>query len=604
MGYSHRMNAAVPGATEPPSLSSLRRALVAVLFLLLFVYAWSRAGAGGGGSTSDLSERLHFVEVAHEVGVDFVHQPTRIDAKVDAIAAQITATGAAVSVCDYDADGRLDFYTVNSATGSANVLYHNLGKGRFEDEAQSAGLADLNAAGTGCSMGSVWGDFDNDGYDDVFVYKWGYGQLLRNRGDETFENVTAGSGLERWINSNAANWFDYDRDGVLDLLVTGYFAEEHDLWNLESTRIMQDSFEFSHNGGRNYLYRGHGDGTFEDVSDAVGLTQTRWTYGTAAADFDGDGWLDLYVSNDYGTEELYLNRAGERFELAENIGIDGESKSGMCVALGDITDGERLAVYVTNISKAGFLFQGNNLRVNYLDKLGIMVQVQTAAIADCGWAWGAQFGDLDNDSWQDLIVVNGFVSASQERDYWYQMSKIGLATGDVVEDAAQWPAMEDRSLSGYERTRVLLNRGRSGGYFREVGESVGVDDRLDGRAVAVADLFGTGRLDAIIANQSGPLLLYRNESDPSQHWLELRMFGHASGTNAYGAEVRIEQAGRKQLRVHTAASGFSSQNGPVLHFGLGAEASPVKVTLRWPSGKQQVLEGLAPDKLHRIEEPR
>jgi len=598
------MSAAVPETIELPSHSSLRRALVFVLFLLLFVYAWSRARPGGSGSARDSSGRLHFAEVAAEVGVDFVHQPTRIDSMVDVIAAQITATGAAVSVCDYDADGHLDLYATTSATGSANALFHNLGNGRFQDEAASAGLADLNRASTGCSMGSVWGDFDNDGFDDVFVYKWGVGQLFRNRGDTSFEDVTAGSGLEHWVNSNSANWFDYDRDGVLDLLVTGYFAEEHNLWDLKSTRIMQDSFEFSHNGGLNYLYRGRGDGTFEDVSNEVGLTQTRWTYATVAADFDRDGWLDLYVSNDYGTEELYLNRSGERFELAENIGIDGESKSGMSVALGDITDGEHLAVYVTNISKVGFLFQGNNLRVNYLDKLGLMMPIQGASVADCGWAWGAQFCDLDNDSWQDLIVVNGFVSANPERDYWYQMSKIGLATGDVIEDAAQWPAMEDRSLSGYERTRVLLNRGRRGGYFGEVGEAVGIDDRFDGRAVAVADLFGTGRLDAIIANQGGPLLLYRNESDPSQHWLELRLFGHASGTNAYGAEVRIEQAGRKQLRVHTAASGFSSQNGPVLHFGLGAESMPVKVTVSWPSGEKQVLEGLALDELHQVEEPQ
>ena len=590
---------------DSPAVRPLRRAFVALCFFALIAYTWHRGrGVVEQTSKSELNGRLSFVEVSKDIGIQFQHEPASVDPKVSAIAAQITATGAAVSICDYDADGLLDIYAVSSALGSQNALFHNLGNGRFEEVAQQAGLADLNKPGEGCSNGSIWGDVDNDGFDDVFVYKWGQGQLLRNRGDGTFQDVTQGSGLERWLNSHAANWFDYNRDGVLDLFVGGYFAEEHDLWNLKSTKIMQDSFEFSRNGGRNYMYRGQGDGTFVDVTEELGLTQTRWTYASVAADFDQDGWLDLYVSNDYGTEELYLNRAGKRFEEAQDIGLDGESKSGMCAALGDIWDGERMAVYITNISKRGYLFQGNNLRVNLMDKYGQMLQVHDVVSADCGWAWGAQFGDLDNDSWQDLVVVNGFISASQERDYWYQMSKIGLATGDVVVDAAQWPAIEDRSLSGYERTHVLLNGQRKGGHFREVGEASGFNDRYDGRAVVLVDLFGTGRLDAVVANQSGPLLVYRNESSGADHWIQFRLKGTQSGTNAFGAEIRLEQGERKQMRVHTAASGFSSQNGPNLHFGLGQGTGPIRARVRWPSGAQQVLEDLAPDTLHWIEEPR
>ncbi|MDF1799691.1 MAG: CRTAC1 family protein [Planctomycetota bacterium] len=588
-----------------PNPSPARKALVTIGFLGLVGYAWVR-GQGGlsGAPTEPAPGGLRFEEVAAVAGIDFVHRPTRVDPKVDAIAAQITATGAAVSVCDFDGDGWLDLYAVTSAAGGQNALLCNRGDGTFEDVAAAAGLADLNRAGTGASMGSVWGDFDNDGLDDVFVYKWGQGQLFRNGGDGTFRDVTVGSGLERWINSSAANWFDFDRDGVLDLFVTGYFAEEHDLWDLGTTRIMQDSFEFSYNGGRNLLYRGLGDGTFEDISDLVGLTGTRWTYASVAADFDGDGWQDLYVANDYGNEELFLNRAGERLELAEGIGLEGESKSGMSASLGDLWDGERMAVYVTNISKRGYLFQGNNLRVNHLDKSGRMLQLDDQVAADCGWAWGAQFGDLDNDAWQDLVVVNGFISASEERDYWYQMSKIGLATGDIVADAAQWPAIEDRSLSGYERTHVLLNRQRKGAAFREVGESVGIDDRFDGRAVVLADLSGDGLLDVVVANQNGPLLYYRNATRSDAGWLEVRLEGHASGTNGYGAEVQLEHAGRKQLRVHTAASGFSAQNGPVVHFGLGTDPGPARVTVRWPSGEEQTIEALEPNSRHVIEEPR
>ena len=586
-----------------PTHPSLRKALVTLGFVGLVGYAWVR-GQGGAvrGEVEPVPGGLRFQEVSAASGIQFVHRPTRIDPKVDGIAAQITATGAAVSVCDYNNDGWLDLYAVTSATGGQNALLSNRGDGTFEDVAERAGLADLNRVRTGASQGSVWGDFDNDGHDDVFVYKWGQGQLFRNGGDGTFRDVTAGSGLERRINSSAANWFDFDRDGVLDLFVTGYFAEEHDLWNLETTRIMQDSFEFSNNGGRNVLYRGLGNGKFEDISDAVGITGTRWTYASLAADFDGDGWQDLYVANDYGTEELFLNRNGQRLELAEDIGLEGESKSGMSASLGDLWDGERMAVYVTNISKSGFLFQGNNLRVNHLNQSGRMLQLDDQTAADCGWAWGAQFGDLDNDAWQDLVVVNGFISASEDRDYWYQMPKIGLATGDIVADAAQWPAIEDRSLSGYERTHVLLNRQRKGAAFREVGESVGINDRYDGRAVVLADLTGDGLLDVVVANQNGPLLFYRNATRSDTGWLEVRLEGHASGTNGYGAEVRLEHAGRKQLRVHTAASGFSAQNGPVVHFGLGPEAGPARVTVRWPSGAEQTFETLAPNQRHVIEE--
>ncbi|MDF1837898.1 MAG: CRTAC1 family protein [Planctomycetota bacterium] len=567
-------------------------------------YKGQEQPGSSAGSQALQGQDWTFAEVSEASGIRFTHQATTIDPKVQMISAQITATGAGVSVCDFNNDGWMDLYAVSSAEGSMNGLFQNLGDGTFQDVAPAAGLADLNRNGVGCSTGSVWGDFDNDGHQDVLVYKWGQSELFRNQGDGTFANVTAGSGLEGWINSNTANWFDYNRDGILDLFVGGYFAAEHDLWDLNSTRIMQESFEFAHNGGRNHLYRGVGDGTFEDVSEEVGFRDTRWTYATVAADFDRDGWQDLYVANDYGSEELYLNQEGQRFVNAENIGLDGESKSGMSVALGDIWDGERMAVYVTNISKRGYLFQGNNLRVNFLDREGQMVQISEGVSADCGWAWGSQFGDLNNDAWQDLVVVNGFISASQDRDYWYQMSKIGLATGGVITDAALWPDIEDRSLSGYERTRVLLNRGRKGARFREVGLALGIDDRLDGRAVVLADFFQSGRLDMAVANQKGKLLLYRNQAESDSRWIEFRLKGRASGTDAFGTEIQIEHGTRKQMRVHTAASGFAGQNGPIQHFGLGENPGPVKATVRWPSGKTLVLENLELDTVHALEEPQ
>lgn len=545
---------------------------------------------------------LAFREVSREVGIDFRHAATRVDERVANLAPHITAVGASISVADADGDGHPELFATTTADGASNALFRDRGDGTFEDVAARAGLADLNRAGVGCSMGSVWADYDGDGLEDVFVYMWGQSRLFHNEGGLRFRDVTVGSGLERWMNSNAATWIDYDRDGRLDLYVTGYFAEEHDLWNLDTTRIMHESFEFARNGGRNRLYHGRGDGTFEDVTEATGTGSTRWTYAAVAADFDRDGWPDLYLANDYGPEELLLNRGGERFELAEDVGLEAESKSGMSVALGDVRNEGRPSVFVSNISQPGYLFQGNNLRVSYLDRQGPMMQFADGPVADCGWAWGAQFGDLDDDGFQDLVVVNGFISASRERDYWYQMSKIGLATGGVVADAAEWPPIDDRSLSGYERTRVLLNMGTRSARFIEVGVEVGVDDRYDGRAVALVDLFDDGALDVVIANQKGPLLVYRNERPAGNHWLGLRLEGRPPNTSAVGAEVELEFAGGRQLQVVTTACGFSSENDRRLHFGLGAEPGDVRLRIRWPDGGEQLLEDPELDRYHVIRE--
>ncbi len=582
----------------------LRKWIVKAGFFFLVGYTAYRGGllglgSGGGAELGQAPIRLR--EVGAEVGARFVHRATNVDPRVGNIDAQITAVGAAVSIADPNGDGWPDLFALTSAEGEPSALFVNQGDGTFVDRAADSGLADLNRPGEGCAMGSTWADYDGDGDQDVFVYGWGTCRLFRNDGGLRFTEVSQGSGLERRMNSNAATWFDYDRDGVLDLFVTGYFAEHHDLWDLSTTRIMHDSFEFANNGGRNYLYRGAGDGTFVDVSADSELEGTRWTYAAVAADFDRDGWRDLYLANDYGTEQLLLNRAGKRFELAQDVGLEGESKSGMCVALGEL--GGQLAVYVTNISRRGYLFQGNNLRLAYLDAGQGMIQVAEGPVLDCGWAWGAQFGDLDSDGYQDLVVGNGFISASTERDYWYQMSKIGLATGDLIADAAQWPAFEDRSLSGYERTQVLRNQGGRGMRFREIGLNAGVSEVHDGRAVALGDLFGSGRLDVVIANQNGPLLIYRNESpQPAGSWIAFDLVGGGKNPDAIGGEVEIRHGDRTQLRVITAASGFAGQNDRRVRFGLGSGVATVEATVRWPSGAEQELVDLATDRMHTLRE--
>jgi hypothetical protein len=347
---------------------SSRRLVVAVVFVgtLAAVPLLGRRADSSTHVGADAAG-FHLESVAQDVGIAFTHRPPLVDPELDNVAPHVTALGASVSVTDVNDDGWSDLYFTSSRFGHDNALYLNRGDGTFHDVARAAGVAELNREGEGVSMGAVWGDYDNDGLEDLLVYKYGYLQLLRNSGELSFEDVTEAAGLRRWMNANGAVWLDYDRDGLLDLYVAGYFRAEIDLWHLRTTRIMQNSFEFASNGGANVLFRNLGDGRFADVTDSLGVGSTRWTMAVAAADFNDDGWPDLYLANDYGPEELYENQEGRRFTLSF-AGVDTDSKSGMSVSLGDVLNRGRHDVFVTNISERGYLFQGNNLRLNYLEE--------------------------------------------------------------------------------------------------------------------------------------------------------------------------------------------------------------------------------------------
>jgi hypothetical protein len=579
----------------------VRRAIIAVPFFAAIGLA-IRLDEGPVRPPADAA-RPGFVlrDETAAAGIHFVHQRAGFDRKIANVEPHIAAVGASVSVADVDGDGWPDVYFTNSRFGQANALYRNRGDGTFEDIAARAGLADLNRPGEGVSMGSVWGDFDNDGREDVLVYRYGYLALFRSLDGHRFQDVTREAGLRRWVNSNGAIWFDYDRDGLLDLYVTAYFRDEIDLWNLATTRIMHNSFEFATNGGKNLLFHNLGSGKFEDVTDRLGVGSTRWTLAAASADFNDDGWPDIYLANDYGPEELYLNDRGRRFTLT-TAGLESESKSGMSVSLGDVYNRGRLDVFVTNISERGYLFQNNNLRLNLMPDAGRFQNVADATVADAGWAWGAQFGDLNNDGSSELFVANGFISGDPDRSYWYAMSKIAGANSRLFEDAATWPAFGNASLSGYEQSRVFVNRGLSG--WVDVAEAVGVRDRYDGRAVALADLSNRGVLDVIVANQNQPALLYRTYPDSGNHWIAFRLVATRSNRSAIGAEVVLEAGGGMQRRVVDGGMGFASQNDRRPHFGLGRAEWVDRVVIHWPSGARQVLHHLAANQFLTVTEPR
>jgi hypothetical protein len=533
-------------------------------------------------------------------GIHFVHHRPTFDPKISNVEPHVAALGASVSVTDFDGDGKPDLYFTNSSFGEPNALYRNKGDGTFEDVAASAGLADLNRPGEGVSMGAVWGDFDNDGREDLLVYRYGYLALFRNVDGHRFEDVTEKAGLRRWMNSNGAIWLDYDRDGLLDLFVTAYFRNDIDLWHLTTTKIMHNSFEFATNGGKSLLFHNLGGGKFEDVTDKMGITSTRWTLAAASADFNGDGWPDIYRANDYGPEELYLNQGGRSFTLT-TAGLESESKSGMSATLGDAFNRGRLDAFVTNISERGYLFQNNNLRVNEMAEAHRFRNVAEGSIADAGWAWGAQFGDLNNDGANELFVANGFISADRSKSYWYAMSKIAGANGRFFEDAATWPAFGNASLSGYEVSRVYINRGVAG--WVDVANKVGVTDLYDGRSVALADLSSRGAEDVIVANQNQPAIVYRDYPDSANHWVAFKLVGTRSNRSAIGAEVVLEAGLLRQRRVIDGGSGFASQNDRRLHFGLGSHEWVDRITIYWPSGAQQIITRPPIDQFVTITEP-
>ena len=579
---------------------AIRRAIIAVPFLAALLLAM-RLDRGPSRAAADAAHPGFVLrdETLAE-GIDFVHHRPSFDPKIAGIEPHVAALGASVSVTDFDGDGRPDLYFTNSRFGEPNALYRNRGDGTFEEVAASAGLADLNKPGEGVSMGAVWGDFDNDGREDVLVYRYGYLALFRNVDGHHFEDVTEKAGLRRWVNSNGAIWIDYDRDGLLDLYVTAYFRSDIDLWHLKTTKIMHNSFEFATNGGKNLLFHNLGNGKFEDVTDKMGVGSTRWTLAAASADFNGDGWPDIYLANDYGPEELYLNDHGRRFVLT-TAGLESESKSGMSATLGDAFNRGRLDAFVTNISERGYLFQNNNLRLNEMPESHRFRNVAEGAIADAGWAWGAQFGDLNNDGANELFVANGFISADPKKSYWYAMSKIAGANGRFFEDAATWPAFGNASLSGYERSRVYINRGVAG--WVDVATKVGVTDTYDGRAVALADLSNRGAVDVIVANQNQRAVLYRDYPDSTNHWIAFKLVGTRSNRSAIGAEVVLEAGDLKQRRIVDGGSGFASQNDRRLHFGLGAHEWVDRVVIYWPSGTQQVLLRPAIDRFVTVTEP-
>ena len=581
----------------------------ALLATPLLIRRWSERNAPGK-TVPDAKAALsrygfYFEEVSHSAGINFTHTAPKLDSRLDHIMPQVASMGAAVSVVDFDRDGWQDIYVTNSGEGSQNALYRNRHDGTFKDVAAEMHIADVNHLETGVSMGAVWADYDNDGFEDLLLYKWGKPELFHNDAGRGFSSVTERSGLPDWVNANTAIWFDYDRDGLVDIFLGGYYSEAVNLWHLNTTKMMPESFEYAKNGGRKYLLHNQGNGVFHDETERMGINTRRWALAVSAADLRGTGYPDLFIANDYGVSELFFNDGGKSFrEVGEKTGVGFAPKSGMNAAFGDIFNRGRFGIYVTNISEEGVLIQGNNLWIPKDGTSGDALKFENLArelgVELGGWSFGAQFGDFNNDGTLDLYVTNGYVSGAKGRDYWYDFSKVAGGNSVIISDAANWPAMNGRSLSGYQQKRVWINDGA--GKFSDVAQAAGVTDTHDGRSVALVDLWNRGVLDVVVANQRGPLLIYRNTVKPENNWIGFALEGTTSNRSAIGAQLHLYWNGQGQIQEVSGGSGFCAQNQRPLHFGLGKNARIEKVEIRWPSGKMQTINAPQAGKVHFVKE--
>ena len=544
-----------------------------------------------------------FVDVAAHAGIRHTHHKPVLDHKLDNIMSWVSSVGAAAAAVDFDNDGWIDLYVTDSRKGEPNYLYRNNGDRTFTDVAKRAGVADLNGE-TGVSMDCLWGDYDNDGWSDLYLVRWGRDSLFHNNGDGTFTEVTANVFTKRdgspgidWANGNAAVLLDYNLDGRLDIYVGNYF-DAHDLWNLTTTRIMHDDFETARNAGPNFLYTQQADGTFVENAERLGLDDRGWTLAVGSADIDNDGWPDLYCADDFGPDQLFLNNRDGTFRNVSEEAIGPDSKKGMNVDFGDFNNDGWLDIYVTNITTAEYLQEGNMLWHNngpMSDRSITLTDISLeTGTYDGGWGWGAKFLDYDNDGDLDIIAANGFISAA-EGDYWYDLAS-WTVLGQASADAANWPAIGDRSFSGYEKTRLFQNDGFYA--FTQRASALGLDGDRDGRGVVVFDYDNDGDLDLYVANQNQPPYLYRNDRATDRHWLVVTLEpDSATPVNRSGIGTRLTAvtAAGTQIRERDGGNGFSGQSDPRLHFGLGSESTVQLLEVRWPDGGLQYLENVAAD---------
>jgi hypothetical protein len=563
------------------------RGFVALLLILFAarVHTWQTTTAVRAAATDNVPGR--FSEIAESRGVHFQHAAFHTAKKF-----LIETMGSGVALFDYDNDGRLDVFLVNGApiteatpkgttphkTGPSdwNRLYHQKPDGSFVDVTEKAGLQ-----GIGYGMGVAVGDYDNDGYEDLYVTAYGGNRLYHNNGDGTFSDVTekAGVGGSGW--STSAAWADLDNDGLLDLVVLRYMVWDFDdIWCGEH---QEDHRAYCHPDTFKpiapLVYHNDGNGHFTEIAQKIGLAKPGKGLGLAIGDYDRDGHIDVVVANDSMPQFLYHNRGDGTFEdraLFANVAVDadGHTYAGMGVDFADYDNDGLPDLVIDDLANQVYALYRNNgdgsfTYSSFTAGLGRMTRLHSG--------WGLRFMDYDNDGWKDLLIAQGH---------------------DIDTIELQYPHL-------HYREPMLLARNTGQGFADVSAESGNVFHQAwVARGLAVGDIDNDGRLDAVVTTNDGPAYILHNETKTPNHWLLLRLVGHKSNRDAIGAEVKAVTARVIQYATVTTASSYLSSSDKRVHLGLGPEDTVRVLEIRWPSGIVQTLKNIHADQILKIDEPR
>ena len=536
------------------------------------------------GKPSGLPFHARLVNIADAAGL----RPPVIYGGVGHTEYIVEAMGCGAAFIDYDNDGWIDIVVLtgrrfdNTPKDAVIRLYHNNRDGTFTDITEKSGLGRSVWA-----CGITVGDYDNDGFDDIFISCWGQNLLFHNNGNGTFTDVTEKAGLlhEGVRFGTGCTWIDYDRDGKLDLFVSHYVV-------LDPAKVPAAGKDpnctfkgiFVNCGPMGLprepcrLYHNNGDGTFTDVSEKSGVSKVKPGYGltAVAADFDGDGWPDVYVACDTTDSLLFRNNhdgtfTDEGLERGVAVNQDGQVQAGMGVGIGDFNTDGLLDIFKTHFSEDTPALYENEGKGYFRDvtiRSGLAVETRYVS-------WGAGIVDLDNDGLPDIFFATGMVYPEVERKF-----------PDIP---YKGPAIVFRNLGGGKFEELLDQAGP------------GVAEMHSSRGVAFGDFDNDGDIDILVINLNEPPSLLRNDVTGGNHWLKVLLVGTVSNRSAIGAQVTAAYAGRKQAQAVTAQSSYLSVNDRRLHYGLG-QATSADLEIRWPSGRVERIAGVAADQLVTIRE--
>ena len=549
------------------------------LDLLAAAGASSLVPGWAAGSVKPPQPSFLLQDVTRQAGIHFRHNSGAYGGKL-----LPETLGSGCAFVDYDADGYPDILLVNSMdwpghqrNRSALQLYKNNRNGSFSDVTRAAGL-DIELYG----MGVAVADYNNDGFPDILITCVGQNRLFQNTGKGTFRDVTKTSGLAgRSAFSTSALWFDYDRDGHLDLFVCNYvnWSPEHDVFCSLDGKNKSYCTPEAYRGETCWLFRNRGNGTFEDVTAASGIFDTSSkSLGVAMLDFDQDGWPDLFVANDTQPNKLYRNlRNGTFKDVAVEAGLafsaDGKARAGMGVDVGDFENSGRPGIAITNFDNE-MVGLYRSPAAGQFDDISIAAGVGGPSKTTLGFGCG--FADLDLDGRLDLIVANGHID-------------------DTVRNI--------RGNVGYAQPpHLFLNLGN--GKFQDVAAVNGGDFAASrvGRGLAFADFDRDGDLDVLLTTNNGPAFLFRNDLNNGNRFLRLHLTGTKSNRDAIGAVVRIYRGGETQMRTVRAGSSYLSQSELPLTFGVGKAERIDRLTVEWPSGATQEFRNISTAKAYELHE--